>query len=521
MQGRFFNVLKRQSWILAALVVIVGLHSLSGLPRIQASLILNLVHVIVNGVLTSPEAQSIFSPTPLSTARLASNEQSLKRNIPLDVRTATDRLDLEPEFTTYACCPECFATYAPTDPPKKLAKKLYQKHCTHQDTPSDTPCGAALLKPGGVDGTELVPIKPYPLHSLRDWLGRLLSRTGIEDILDKAWELPAGAKDVWTDIMHAPGIREFKGPDGTSFFSSQPHGKYHLVFSLFVDWFNPFGNKAAGKHHSVGAIYMVCLNLPPELRYLTENMFLVGIIPGPKEPEKEELNHLLRPLVDELLVLWNRGVHLSKTAKRRFGCDVFAAVIPLVCDLPAARKTAGFSGHSSNNVCSFCNVQKTDLNNLDRSTWKRMSWAEHLRIATDWRDAPNRRTREQIFAEFGIRWSVLLRLPYWDPTRYTVVDAMHNLYLGEVMHHCRVVLGIEGGDSLTEKQVAALHSEKQQQEWLKKIKTAIVQKSKTGIMRARKGYIQAFADLNNVTPKTDAKADYAEALLEWVSSRVF
>lgn len=32
--------------------------------------------------------------------------------------------------------------------------------------------------------------------------------------------------------------------------------------------------------------------------------------------------------------------------------------------------------------------------------------------------------------EFGVRYSVLLSLPYFNPVRYTVVAVMHNLFLG-------------------------------------------------------------------------------------------
>ena len=33
-------------------------------------------------------------------------------------------------------------------------------------------------------------------------------------------------------------------------------------------------------------------------------------------------------------------------------------------------------------------------------------------------------------AETGCRYSILLKLPYFDPVRNTVIDLMHNLYLG-------------------------------------------------------------------------------------------
>jgi hypothetical protein len=46
---------------------------------------------------------------------------------------------------------------------------------------------------------------------------------------------------------------------------------------------------------------------------------------------------------------------------------------------------------------------------------------------------------DAIFAETGARWSELLRLPYFDPTRFIVIDAM---YLSLINRHFQDVLGI-------------------------------------------------------------------------------
>ena len=136
-----------------------------------------------------------------------------------------------------------------------------------------------------------------------------------------------------------------------------------------MDGFNPFHAKEAGKKVSIGAIYMVCLNLPPFLRYRLENIFLVGVIPGPSSPSTHQINEILKPLVHDLLVFWDPGVFFSRTFSYPKGRLIRCAVVPLVCDLPAARQMSGFAGHSSSHFCSFCNLRLDDMDNLDMSTW--------------------------------------------------------------------------------------------------------------------------------------------------------
>lgn len=119
----------------------------------------------------------------------------------------------------------------------------------------------------------------------------------------------------------------------------------------------------------------------------------------------------------------------------------------LVCNLPGARKVNKNLSHSANMFCSICRLKKKDISNLDERSWQRQSQEEHLAAAFAWRDAQSAAERRQLEAKNGVCWSELLRLPYWEPTQYVVPNGMHNLLLGIVQHHFRVILGLDEVES--------------------------------------------------------------------------
>ena len=137
------------------------------------------------------------------------------------------------------------------------------------------------------------------------------------------------------DVFDGKVWKEFLDSDGNAFFSTAGS----LGVMLNVDWFQPYKHT----NHSCGVIYLVPMNHPREERFNPENVIIVGIIPGPKEP-KGDINSFLNPFVDELIDFWD-CVIIADTLLLGGMFKVWVALLALWCDVP--RKCGGFAGHSA------------------------------------------------------------------------------------------------------------------------------------------------------------------------------
>lgn len=295
-----------------------------------------------------------------------------------------------------------------------------------------------------------VPAKPFAYASLQGFIAKLLLDQRLESAMAEASNKvsgsvarPASGDAVLYDILDGLAFSTILAADRKSaFFAKGPNDKtLKLIFSLSVDWFGPRG-LTKRNHSSVGVLSIVCLNLPPELRFAPENMHLVGITPGPRE---KHIQPFLAPLVDELLTLW-KGIHFLTTALHRdSGRFVQAVLGPVVCDMQAARKVAGFVPARATWGCPYCKCKYEDMSNEDviNGHCQPRTRQEWLELAEQYRILPTKKQRADHKTAHGISWSELLRLPYWDPTRCLVVDAMHALFLGVLKFHIRRVWGIE------------------------------------------------------------------------------
>ncbi|CAG8703208.1 2698_t:CDS:10, partial [Gigaspora margarita] len=121
-----------------------------------------------------------------------------------------------------------------------------------------------------------------------------------------------------------------------------------------------------------------------------ENLILVSIIPSSKEPDTNQLQNYLQPMVNELKQLWSG--QLFKTAQYPIGRIFCCALIQIACDIPAACKITGLALHSSKHACSKCTRVFTcflGTSKLDYSDYIQedppLTNAKHRRIALQYK----------------------------------------------------------------------------------------------------------------------------------------
>ena len=106
---------------------------------------------------------------------------------------------------------------------------------------------------------------------------------------------------------------------------------------LSTDGFNPFGHLAV--LYSYWPVFLTPYNLPPWMCMKQPYLFLSLLIPGPKSPGKN-LDIYLRPLIDELLELWLKGVQTwDSYTKTNF--NLRAVLMWTISDFPAYGMLAG------------------------------------------------------------------------------------------------------------------------------------------------------------------------------------
>ena len=275
--------------------------------------------------------------------------ENIMKQIPTTISSVLSKSPLDAKTIVYAiCC--CHCTYAPTYVPGSKTP-IYPDHCTYFLTP-EAQCKEPLLK------TNSHPMKSFIYHDFKNYLGSLLSQPDIKILMDLSCDHLQGSLSLQPHLIKNPFeaqfLQNFWGPDSNKLFVDWG-AEGHYAFSLHVDFFNPEGMIIWSLSTSCGIISMACLNLPKDIWYKPENLYLAGIIPGSKQPSLENLNHYLRPLINDLVPAWDQGIQFSRTANHFEGWLTHSAIALVVCDLPTTCHVAAFASVGSHFFCSACN----------------------------------------------------------------------------------------------------------------------------------------------------------------------
>ena len=236
-------------------------------------------------------------------------------------------------FEKIPVCIKCYKLYKLEDCSYKLRGELVSRKCDnvlypqHNQKGRRNKCGQSLMKTVVATSgkSTLVPYKVYCYKSLKENLQNLLRNPDFEDMCE-SWRELNHQEDSLSDVYDGRVWAEF-----SDFFNVRQN--YGLM--LNCDWFQPFKHVSS---FSIGAIYLVILNLPRAERFKRKNVILVGLIPSmEKEPPT---NSFLAPLVEELKEAWV-GYQLTLNGAVK---EFRLALLIIGCDIPAARKLCGFLG---------------------------------------------------------------------------------------------------------------------------------------------------------------------------------
>ncbi|MBW0510072.1 hypothetical protein O181_049787 [Austropuccinia psidii MF-1] len=146
------------------------------------------------------------------------------------------------------------------------------------------------------------------------------------------------------------------------------------------------------------------------------------------------------PLIKELKELW-QGYHFSPTSAGPSGSFIHVAILTAIEDVASMHKLTGFISHSGSHFCNYCTIHKAQIEEIGPQFHYMRSYQNHEATISKWLwETPKQ--QQAIFSEYGVQYSILEDLPYWDASRMFNLDIMHNLILGILKDHAAFKLCI-------------------------------------------------------------------------------
>lgn len=332
----------------------------------------------------------------------------------------------------FAVCPnpKCSCLYQMNDisserdgvlKPRLCRNKLYGKRCNAE---------LSFERKLSFGKTKMIPYKTYPFLAPSEWIKTFFN---LEEFLNLIRNRPEPSTTDYRDIWDGRILQEFlMDPDD----NTKPllKDKMNLALLLYLDFFNPFQRAV----YSCGALYMSVLNIPKSQRFKAKWSMLIGLIPGPSEPEGH-INTYLTPIVDDLIMLY-KGIHVQV-----LGPEVIftrSLLLPVLADIPASRKLSQYKSHKADLPCDKCMFRAVREKGTRGASGKMSFYtSEKSPARTDsevrkamgiYRKATTKASALAMSQKTGVKYSELARLPYFNMVENFLIDPMHSILMGLV-----------------------------------------------------------------------------------------
>ncbi|MBW0508596.1 hypothetical protein O181_048311 [Austropuccinia psidii MF-1] len=103
-------------------------------------------------------------------------------------------------------------------------------------------------------------------------------------------------------------------------------------------------------------------------------------------------------------------------------------ILTAIVDVVAMHKLTGFISHSGSHFCNFYTINKAQIEEIGPQFHYTFAYQNHKSTILKWLEASPQQ-RQEIFSEYGVQYSILQDLLYWDATRMVNLYIMCNLIL--------------------------------------------------------------------------------------------
>lgn len=193
-----------------------------------------------------------------------------------------------------------------------------------------------------------IPRKRFTYLPIGPRLERLFGTSRLSELIQCHSHVRRFDNDYMFDIHDSPMWKKAYSSSGQF-----KHDSRGIALGFCTDGVNPYQHNRV--QYSMWPIVLALLNLPRHLRYLFNNLMLVGIIPGngSKEPT---IDAYLDVVVDEILALNNRKMY---DAYKQAPFQLKLNILLYTLDYPGIVKTFHIMGAGAYSGCAWCEIKGT------------------------------------------------------------------------------------------------------------------------------------------------------------------